>query len=308
MAKQKSKILIYLEFGVFYIFYRLVRLLPFAVAVKAGRALVAVIFFFDFKHRRRTVAHIMHSGIVDNPASAKKMAWASAGHCGQLLIEILKRDQMYRPGVVTGGGSHSTLDFIKARGDMPGGQVIVISAHLGNWEIAGSGFSDMAGRPMTSLMRAFDNPYIGELILSGRRSDNHETVDKKKGIRPLLKALNTGRNATLLIDQHASSSEGVECTFFGHPARVHITPALLHLKTGVPIMPAVTRRTTCDQYQFEIVFGDLIRQEPTNDKEHDVQILTQRCISSLEELIRQYPEQWLWAARHWLDINRKSHK
>jgi len=305
MAKQKSKILIYLEFGVFYIFYRLVRLLPFPAAVKIGRGLVTVIFFFDVKHRPRTVAHILHSGIVKDLAAAKKMAWASAGHCGQLLIEILKRSQLYDPKLISAGGSPGTIEFITARGAAPGGQVIIITAHLGNWEIAGTAFSDMAGRPMTSLMRAFDNPYIGELILSGRRSGNHETVDKRKGIRPLLKALNTGRNATLLIDQHASSSEGIECVFFGHPARVHITPALLHLKTGVPIMPAVTRRTTRNEYKFEIVFGELIRQQPTDNKEQDIQVLTQRCITSLEELIRQYPEQWLWAARHWLDINRK---
>lgn len=308
MAKQKSKILIYLEFGAFYLFYRLVRWLSFPTAVKLGRSLAAVAFLVDFKHRPRTVAHIMHSGIVDNLAAAKQMARASAGHCGQLLIEILKRDQMYDPRLISAGGSPGTINFITAQSNTPGGQVIIITAHLGNWEIAGTAFSDMAGRPMTSLMRAFDNPYIGELILSGRRSGNHETVDKRKGIRPLLKALNTGRNATLLIDQHASTSEGIECVFFGHPARVHITPALLHLKTGVPIMPAVTRRTTRGEYKFEIVFGDLIRQEPTDNKEQDIQVLTQRCIASLEELIRQYPEQWLWAARHWLDINRKPRK
>ena len=110
---------------------------------------------------------------------------------------------------------------------------------------------------------------------------------------------------TMLIDQHAAGSEGVECEFFGHPARVHMTPALLHLKTGLPILPEVTRRVPGEDFRFELVVGDLIRYTPTGDKNRDVQAITQLCISALEKLIREAPEQWLWAPRHWLDINRR---
>ena len=51
--------------------------------------------------------------------------------------------------------------------------------------------------------------------------------------------------------------------------------------------------------------GKLIRYTPTGDKEKDVQIITQQCISALEKMIREEPLQWLWAPRHWLDINRR---
>ena len=29
------------------------------------------------------------------------------------------------------------------------------------------------------------------------------------------------------------------------------------------------------------------------------------CATALEKLIMEQPEQWLWAPRHWLDINRR---
>lgn len=70
---------------------------------------------------------------------------------------------------------------------------------------------------MTSFMRPFGNPLIGEMILNHRGGDLHDLVDKHEGIRPILRAAAAGRNITMLIDQHAAGAEGVDCEFFGHP-------------------------------------------------------------------------------------------
>ena len=69
-------------------------------------------------------------------------------------------------------------------------------------------------------------------------------------------------------------------------------------------MPELTFRTG-DNFNFDLRVGKLIRYTPTGDKEKDVQAVTQMCISALEKLIREDPIQWLWAPRHWLDINRR---
>lgn len=138
-----------------------------------------------------------------------------------------------------------------------------------------------------------------------RRGPNHELAEKEGGIRDALRALRKGKHIAILADQHASRREaGVEATFFGHPARTHTSPALLHLKTGVPIAPEITRRV--GPFQFEFVFGKLIEFQPTGDKERDIRTLTQLYTSELERLIADQPEQWLWAHRRWLDIDRVS--
>ena len=142
-------------------------------------------------------------------------------------------------------------------------------------------------------------------VLNHRGGDLHDLVDKHEGIRPILRAAAAGRNITMLIDQHAAGAEGVDCEFFGHPARIHMTPALLHLKTGIPILPEITRRKPGSNFEFELVFGDLIRYKPTGDKQRDIQVVCQMCATALEKLIMEQPEQWLWAPRHWLDINRR---
>ena len=69
-------------------------------------------------------------------------------------------------------------------------------------------------------------------------------------------------------------------------------------------MPEVTTRLPGGDFRFAMTAGELIRYTPTGDRDRDVKVVTQMCISALEELIRRRPDQWLWAPRHWLDINR----
>lgn len=303
---QKSKVRIYAEYIPFLLLWKFIHVLPLKTAYAICGFLFQLLLIVDRRHRVRTIQHLMHSGAAADTREARRIAHASMREFGKLLVEIVKMDQLYTKDKIRIEGPQSTCDYIKAAPDgMPGNQVIIVTAHYGNWEVAGTAFSEQANRPMTSFMRPFSNPLIGQLILSHRAGSMHELVDKTEGVRPVLRALQQGRNIAILIDQHAAGSEGVVCSFFGHPARVHMTPALLHLKTAIPIMPEVTWRVPGDEFKFELRLGELIRYTPTGDKERDIQAISQLCISALEKLLRQSPEQWLWAPRHWLDINRR---
>ncbi|MDD3885246.1 MAG: lysophospholipid acyltransferase family protein [Victivallaceae bacterium] len=302
--KEKSKFRIYVEFIPFWCLYKLIHFIPYKLAMRGSAIMAAPMPVLDRKHWQRTVRHIMHAGMAANETEAKAIARSSNREFAKLLIEIIKFDQLYELKKMRFTGSPESIASMQHPDGTPGDQCIIITAHYGNWEVAGTGFSNLANRPMSSLMRAFGNPLIGKLILGHRAGPQHELIDKRAGLRPLLRAAKEGRNLTMLIDQHAAGQEGVVCEFFGHPARVHATPALLHLKTGLPIQPEITRRRS-DNFEFDFELGDQIRYTPTDDKKHDIEVITQMCISSLEKMIRKQPEQWLWAPRHWLDIERR---
>jgi KDO2-lipid IV(A) lauroyltransferase len=108
---------------------------------------------------------------------------------------------------------------------------------------------------------------------------------------------------SFLVDQHAKEKEGVLTSFFGHPALTHKSPALLHLKTGVPIVLLMPRRISND-FKFEFIISDPITMTPSKNNDDDVQKLMQIITTETEKVIAKYPEQWLWAHRRWLDINR----
>ncbi len=303
---EKSGFQIQAEYYPFRLLWGILHRMSLTRGYAFSKFLFRVLMLADWRHRRRTRQHILHSGVVPDAAAARRLARASTAEFAKLLVEIVKMDQLYTRDKFSIEGPEESVAYVSAGADgAPGGQTIFVTAHYGNWEAAGTGMSELVRRPMSSIMRPFANPRIGKLIVGHRAGNMHELIDKNAGLRPVLRAVQQKRNITILIDQHASRREGVVCEFFGHPARVHMTPALLHLRTGLPIVPALVKRLPGNDFRFVVRLGRLIRHAPTDDKNRDVAAISQLCISELERMIREAPEQWLWAPRHWLDINRK---
>jgi len=300
--RTKATLLIWLEFIPFWFLYQAIRLMPLKMAYFFDRMLFSILFYIDRKHRTRSISHVLHAGIVKTPAEANKIAKEAFISFAKLLVEIIKMDQSFKPEMIT--FSSSPESYARTFGDRKT-NVIVLTAHYGNWELAGSFWATLSGYPMVSIMRPFSNPLIGKYILRGREAGNHQSISKDGGMRGLLRALKDGKTIAILADQHAGLKEGgIETLFFGQPCRTHTSPALLHLRTGVPIVPQLTRRLDDDGH-FEFIMGDLIEYKPTDDKEKDLKIVTQMYTTALEKMIAKDPTQWLWAHRRWLNINRK---
>jgi KDO2-lipid IV(A) lauroyltransferase len=300
--KGKSLFRIWLEFIPFWCLYSFIRMLPLKTAYSLSRFLFKLMFKIDRKHSDRAIKHILHAGITADKNEAVAIAGRSYDNFSQLLVEIIKFNQLYSKDKITYAGNPESIKEVLGSGDK-NINVIIITAHYGNWELAGTAWAEKSGIPMVSIMRPFGNPLIGKYILQNRESGIHQSVPKNGGIKGMLKALKEGKNIAILADQHAGSKEGVETFFFGQPCRTHSSPALLHLKTGVPIIPQITRRLN-DNFDFEFVVGDIIRYTPTGDKLKDIQTVTQMYTTGLEKLIAEKPEQWLWAHRRWLNIHR----
>jgi KDO2-lipid IV(A) lauroyltransferase len=303
MAKKaKSKLLIWTEYIPFLGLYYFLRILPLPVAYFITGHLFYLLFLLDKKHRLRSIRHIQHAGVATDVAAARKLALQAFDSFSKLLVEIIKVDQCFNLNKLTIRGPVETIKVLFDSG-ANNQNVIITTAHYGNWELAGTTWSEKTGIPMASIMRPFGNPLIGELILRNRRSDIHEMINKTGGIKGILKALHQHKTVALLVDQHAGKNEGVDTLFFGQPCKTHSTPAQLHLKTGIPIVPQLTRRLD-NKFNFEFVVGDLIKFTPTGNKEQDVLTVTQLYTTALEKMIAEHPEQWLWAHRRWLNIHR----
>ena len=303
--KKKNVILINIEYFFALISIHLIRLLPLSVAYRINSVLTWIAFTVDFHHRNRAVQHILHSGLKTNQTDARKLAYQSFNSMGKIWVETIKFDQFITPeniaDHITWAGDQEGIETI-----MSDNAVIFVGAHFGNWEISGLGCSILV-KPIVSVFRMFDNPKIGEFILNKRKMFKQEICSKKNAMKPLLKAVRAKKALGILADQHASTSEGVVTDFFGHPARTHTSPAFLHLKTKTPIVVGVSRRID-DKMNFEYIIKGPFTTDNSLPEEEQVKDITQQFTSALEEIIREYPEQWLWCHRRWLDINRNKKK
>lgn len=287
-------------------FAGLLKATPLKYAYAFSRFIFRSVYYIDPVHRNRTVKNLLYAGVAKDIKEARIIAKKNYDQHAKVFVEIFKMHQLLDRENIS---SHIQVVHSETTRRLvaEGAQMILVTAHFGNWEIAGVCYTFLSGRELLSVKKTMKNPLLGDMIFREREKYNHQGCDKKGAILNLMRALKKGKSVALLVDQHASTSEGVEVLFFGKPARTHASPALLHLKTGVPIIVSVTKRVD-DDFHFEFIANDPIIYKPTDNMEEDIKNLTQLYTTQLEDLIRIAPEQWLWAHRRWLNLDRGGSK
>jgi len=73
--------------------------------------------------------------------------------------------------------------------------------------------------------------------------------------------------------------------------------AVMAMRSGAPVVPVFIVRDGFQKHR--LLIKEPIELVLTGDIQKDVEINTQRFTDTLEAMIRQYPDQWLWIHRRW---------
>lgn len=120
----------------------------------------------------------------------------------------------------------------------------------------------------------------------------------ESGLREMIAALRRKEGLAIVVDRPVTDQSGVLVTFFGRATRVPGGAATLALRTGAPVVPAVLVRKPAGQ-GFIAFVGEPMLAETSAATAVEVQALTQRIMSWLEEMIRQHPDQWYMFREMW---------
>jgi KDO2-lipid IV(A) lauroyltransferase len=112
----------------------------------------------------------------------------------------------------------------------------------------------------------------------------------------LLKRARENRLIALVADRDLSQS-GIDVTFFGYPARMPAGPAVLAVKTGIPLVVAHVSYT---DRGIHIDFTQIDSHVSGSDDEK-IRILVQRCADAFQAGISAHPEDWHMLQRIWID-------
>jgi KDO2-lipid IV(A) lauroyltransferase len=169
--------------------------------------------------------------------------------------------------------------------------VLIATAHLGNWELSAFAHALMT-EPMHVMVRPLDNPLIDALVEKRRVLSGNRLIDKRDAARAVMKALRSNEAVGVLIDQNTAASEGVFVDFFGKLACAAAGFVKLAHRSRAPVIPGFA---LWDKNRKRYVLRFYPRIELTGDVEADMQ----RLHSTIENVIRQYPDQWMWIHRRW---------
>lgn len=174
---------------------------------------------------------------------------------------------------------------------------LIATGHLGNWELFAQA-QGLLGYPIHLVHRALRNPLLDDLLSRIRSTAGTGVVYKHAAAREVLRLLKQGAMVAIPIDQHQPGASGIAVPFFGRPASTTPGPARLAQLTGVPIQVAVLVRRG-ETTRHDILVGPPIERPATGDRAADLLATMARVNRAFEEVVRRFPEQWLWMHRRW---------
>jgi KDO2-lipid IV(A) lauroyltransferase len=150
---------------------------------------------------------------------------------------------------------------------------------------------------MYILYRPLDNPVIDNIVEYVRTMNGNELIPTGGSGKRIMELLKENHIIGILSDQNVSKREGVFVDFFGHPACTGVGLAVWAMRTGAPVIPAFMARQKSGKYKF--ILKPAVEAVCTDNYENDLLINTQRFTKIVEDIIREYPDQYFWFHQRW---------
>lgn len=174
--------------------------------------------------------------------------------------------------------------------------VLVVSAHMGSWEVAAAIWSATI-TPVALFAEQLDPPELFAWYRTTRQRLGISVLPlNRTGLKQVVQALDAGEMIVTAVDRDLSGT-GILVDFFGRPARIPTGPAAIALRRGAPLLPVCVFRLPDDTYVAE--GWEPIWARSSGDREADIRRLTEQLVRHLERIIRAHPEQWHMPHRIW---------
>ncbi|MHB1960596.1 MAG: lysophospholipid acyltransferase family protein [Acidobacteriaceae bacterium] len=284
-----------IEFGLVWLLMRPIRLLPRGAARTAGAA-IGWLAYAATPRLRWVGLKNLALAFPDTPAVERKqilramyrqLGWQLAEFCHMPGYTLERANQFIR--------YEGLENYLAAQ--RRGNGVLVLTGHLGAWEMS-SFYHSLAGHPMGMVIRRLDNPWIDRLVNDIRTRHGNRVLPKDDFARGLIAAMRAGETVGVLMDTNMTPPQGVFVDFFGRAACTACGVARVALRTGAAVLPGFLVWEPAEK-KYVLHFLPELRLVDTGDSEADAITNTQMFTTALENVIRKYPEQWLWVHRRW---------
>jgi Kdo2-lipid IVA lauroyltransferase/acyltransferase len=182
-------------------------------------------------------------------------------------------------------------------GQRRGKGVLYLTGHIGAWELSSFAHA-LYGFPLHYMARRIDNPKIDALVNGYRCSSGNRPIFKNESARVMLKVLKEAGTIGILADQNTMPEEAVFVDFFGKQASTTTGIARVALHTDAAVVPGYAVWDE-SRRKYRLRFEPPVELIRTGDMERDVLENTQKFTKVIEEIVRKYPEQWVWVHGRW---------
>lgn len=268
--------------------------MPLRMVARLGRALGAVAWILDRRHRRVALdnlrlalgSRLTGRQIVD--VAREHFRRLGENYACAIKTASLTNDQL-RPHLEISG-----LERLVS----PSGQRLVVAAgHFGNFELYARANRDDPTWRLATTYRALRPPAL-DRVLQGLRRRSGALFFERNHDGAAVRAAMAAGNVTLglLADQHAGP-RGLWLPFLGRPCSTSPAPAIYALRFDLPVVPAICYRVALARWRIEV--GTPIPTRHADGSRRDPAQVMSDVNAAFETAVLRDPANWFWVHRRW---------
>jgi Kdo2-lipid IVA lauroyltransferase/acyltransferase len=267
--------------------------LPFRAASSVG-ALLGTLGYQLGIRRRVAEAQVRFAFPEYTPADVARVAHESYRNLGRTSLETALMERRSTQMLAdlfdqVDGWEHLEAALAEGRG------VLLVTGHLGNWELGGS-YISARGVPVDAIARHQSNRLFERYLTRVRENFGVKVIFDEAAVRAIPRSMRDGRVVGMLSDQGVGSLASSFVPFFGRLAKTPRGPAYFGLRLKVPMVFVVAVRRAAGRFRLIVEPLEVI---DTGNLEADTVRLVAQYTTRLEYWVRQYPEQYFWQHRRW---------
>lgn len=284
------------EYILFLILALIVRVLGLNLSRRAS-VVIAFIFFYVIPIRKQvTLNNLRRAFPYLSKKEIRKIAFGSYRSFTITLVEILFLPAMKSERMLNSIFIDTEEMKIVSKIHNENKGLIVLSGHFGNWEYLALAGSLKNNIPFNVVVKPQRNHYVDNFLNRCRTRWINKIIPLGTSIRRVYSELMNNNIVAMVADQRGPVN-GIRVNFFNIPTAIYTGPALLAIKTNVPIVFGLAIRQADYSYKAHLV--EISLDNLPEGEEQQIKELSQRHMSFLESFIKKYPEQWLWMHNIW---------
>jgi lauroyl/myristoyl acyltransferase len=182
--------------------------------------------------------------------------------------------------------------------------VLLLTAHLGNWEVGGFMLAEVK-QPIHVVLVPDIFPGVERARRRLHRRAGVVEIRVDKSFVPalsVLRALDSNAIVAMQGDRDFDNT-GLSVPFFGREAYFPRGPFRVAMATGATVLPAFVIRVPDGRYRA--VIEEPLAIEGSGDRKASLRSNIERYVAILERYVRAYPEQWYCFYPFWDDPSRR---
>jgi KDO2-lipid IV(A) lauroyltransferase len=278
----------------------LVRLAPIDLAASISAKAWRLLAPLSRRRHDRALANLKRAFPDMAPEERERIALASWENLGRVMVETMNIDRLLKQP----DRLHVTNGHVIARYKDKMGPVLIVTMHMGNWEL-GMWPIMRAGVKPAGVYRLVKNPYVDRYLRAQRQDlypgglfGSRRAPGKEEGqktARLIMDYVRQGGRLGFISDLY--DAQGIEVPFFGYPAKSMPIAAMIARRVGARIWIGRCIRIG-NRACFDVNVNEL-RIPRTSNQAEDIRSITASIQRLFETWIRETPEQFMWSNRRW---------